>query len=140
MAQFGPGAQLAAQCPSVPTPDGWRPWVDTDGPIPVALTNRAQALAADPSAPLGTTESYPLPGVAVLIRVEPHVWGRDTQGTLVEGCFRTAIAYLPAAGTAPPTGVTPPSTGSGLAQAVGILTVVSLTVGTVATLAAWGSR
>ena len=71
MVQFGAGSALAAQCPVVPTPDGWKPWfLDTDGPVPEALLARAVALAADQSIPLGTTESFPLPGVTTLIRVE----------------------------------------------------------------------
>jgi hypothetical protein len=139
MAQFGAGAQLAAQCPVVPTPDGWRAWlVDADGPVPDALAQRARAIVADPTTPLGTTESYPLPGVTTLIRVEPRVWGRDEKGDLVEGCFRTAGIYLP--GGAPEgAGVKPPSS-SKWDRAITILTVASLAVGTAATLHGWSQR
>lgn len=133
MAQFGVGPELAAQCPSAPSPDGWRPWTDVDGPLPDALARRAQALADDQTLPLGATESYPLPGVTALIRIEPHVWRRDTQGNLVQGCFRAGLVYLPG-------GAVAPSTSSGLDRTVGVLTVVSLAVGTVATLATWGRK
>ena len=95
-------------------------------------------MAADQSVPLGTTESYPLPGVTVLIRVEPHVWGRDAQGALVQGCFRVSMAYLPI-GSAAAAGITAPSD-AGLSRTVGVLTVVSLAVGTTATLAAWAKK
>jgi hypothetical protein len=134
MAQFGAGAELAAQCPIVPPPDGWEPWTDANGPIPDALTQHAQALAAS-SALLGATESYPLPGVTTLIRIEPRVWNRDAQGNLVQGCFRTAAVYLPSAEAAA-TAVAP--TASDGSKVVTTLTVVSLVVGTVATLATWG--
>lgn len=138
MTQFGTGPQLAAQCPRPPTPDGWRPWTDADGPVPNALAKRAAALAAaDPaSVDLGATESFPLPGVTALIRVEPQAWSRDATGTLVEGCFRVGAIYLPAES---PAGGQPaaPSTDN-LTKTIGILTAVSLTVGTVATLATWG--
>lgn len=66
------------------------------------------------------------------------MWSRDSTGTLVEGCFRAAVVYLPAA--APPAaGVTAPA-GDNLSKTVGVLTVVSLAVGTAATLAAWGKK
>lgn len=133
---FGPGHDLAAHCPRVPTPDGWRPWIDADGPIPDALAKRAAALAADDAVPLGTTESFPLPGVVVLIRVEPRIWTRDEKGALVEGCFKAGVVFLPAIAVPPPGAFSHP----GLSQTVGVLTVVSLAVGTVATLATWGKR
>lgn len=135
MTQYGAGSALAAQCPRVTTPEGWRPWLeDADGPIPDSLSKRAQALSIDGSVSLGSTESYPLPGVTVLIRVEPRAWGRDNQGNLVEGCFRVGGIYLPTMAT--PTGaITPPSGGNDkLTKAVGILTATSLAVGTVATI------
>jgi hypothetical protein len=136
MAQFGSGSALAAQCPVAPIPDGWRAWGDPDGPIPDTLVKRAQAIVADTSVPLGATESYPLPGVTTLIRVEPRVWARDAQGNLVQGCFRSAGIFLPSGG-----GVTPPSTSSdSLSRTIGILTVASLAVGTAATLATWGRK
>jgi hypothetical protein len=134
MTQFGAGPQLAAQCPSVPPPDGWRAWVDADGPVPDALAARASALTADPTVPLGATESYPLPGVTTLLRVEPHAWGRDPQGNLTQGCFRATGVYLPS-GSAAGAGVTAPT--DGWAKPVEVLTAVSLAVGTAATLAAW---
>ena len=140
MAQFGPGQALAAQCQQVPTPAGWRPWADSDGPIPDALTARAQAMVADQSVALGATESYPLPGVTALVRVEPRVWLRDAQGALTEGCFRTAGVYLPIGTPAVAAAVTAPDSTSSLTKTIGILTAVSLVVGTVATLATWGSR
>jgi len=130
--QFGPGADLAAQCPQIPTPDGWRAWMDGDGPVPDALAKRATSVAADTSVPLGTTESYPLPGVVALIRVEPHAWARDAGGNLVQGCFRAGAIFLPS-GAAAGAGVTPPTDGT--SKVVGVLTVVSLAVGTVATIA-----
>jgi len=141
MAQFGPGSALAAQCPIAPIPNGWRAWSDADGPVPDALSARAQAVVADQAVPLGVTESYPLPGVTVLIRVEPRAWGRDAQGALVQGCFRSAGIFLPS-GTSAGGGVTPPSSGGdSLSRTVGILTAVSLVVGTAATVATWkGAR
>jgi hypothetical protein len=135
MAEFGPGSQLAARCSVAPIPDGWRPWTDADGPIPDALTKRTQAIVTDVSVPLGATESYPLPGVTALIRVEPRVWGRDEKGLLIEGCFRSAGIFLPS-GAAAGAGITPPEK-DGWSRAAGVLTVVSLAVGTAATLAAW---
>jgi hypothetical protein len=139
MAQFGAGSALAAQCPIVPTPDGYRPWADADGPIPDALAKRAQAISLDPSIPLGATESYPLPGVTTLIRIEPRVWGRDAQGNLVEGCFRTGGIFIPS-GSPSAAGITPPSTSSGIQKTIAVLTVASLAVGTAATIAAWKGR
>ena len=133
MAQFGAGPELAAQCPSVPSPGGWRPWTDADGPVPDALAQRALAVAGDLSAPLGMTESYPLPGVTTLIRIEPRVWSRDSQGNLVQGCFRAGSIYLPS-GTVAGDTVTPPVQTDSLSRTVGILTAVSLAVGTAATI------
>ena len=95
-------------------------------------------MVADQGVPLGTTESYPLPGVTTLIRVEPRVWNRDPQGTLVQGCFRSAGLYLPS-GSAAAAGITAPSD-AGLSRTVGVLTVVSLAVGTTATIAAWSKK
>lgn len=132
--QFGAGPDLAAQCPQAPVPDGWRNWVDADGPVPDALAKRATAIAADPNVPLGTTESYPLPGVTVLIRVEPQAWSRDAQGNLTQGCFRTGGVFLPS-GSAAAAGVTAPTSDASLSRTVGVLTAVSLAVGTVATVA-----
>lgn len=132
MAQFGAGSELAAQCPVASAPEGWRYWVDADGPVPDALGTRAKALAADTSVPLGTTESFPLPGVTSMLRVEPQTWGRDATGTLVQGCFRATGIYLP---TGTPEGVNAPSKWE---RAVTVLTVASLVVGIGATLATWG--
>lgn len=139
MTQFGAGPDLAAQCPRVASPDGWRAWTDADGPVPDALTKYAQAFTGS-SADLGATESYPLPGVTALLRVEPHVWGRDAQGALVEGCFRAAGIYLP--DTAPPgaEATTPPASTDNTSKIVGVLTIASLAVGTAATLASWGKK
>jgi hypothetical protein len=98
---------------------------------------RAQALSLDETVALGSTESYPLPGITTLIRVEPRVWGRDDQGNLVQGCFRTGGIFLPA-GAAEGAGVTAPESRSGWERAATVLTVASLAVGTVATLVTWG--
>jgi hypothetical protein len=133
MAQYGPGTDLAAQCPVVPNPEGWKIWTDADGPVPDALARRAAAVVSDQSVPLGTTESYPLPGVTALIRVEPRAWGRDASGALVQGCFRSAGVYLPSAAPPGAGAVAPPT--DGVSRAVGVLTAVSLAVGTVATIA-----
>src|SRR5271169_2146032 len=130
--QFGATSNLAAQCTQAPTPDGWRPWADSDGPTPDALTKRATALAADQAVPLGTTESFPLPGVITMIRVEPRVWGKDEKGNSVQGCFRTGSVYLPYAAAAG-AGIRPPQV-DGWSRAATYLTVASLSVGTVATL------
>lgn len=134
MAQYGAGTALAAQCPVVPAPNGWRPWApDSDGPIPDALAARAQAVAADATIPLGATESYPLPGVTTLIRVEPRVWGRDAAGNLVQGCFRTGGVFIPD-GAPDAAGITPPSTSSRAEKVITALTIASLSVGTIATV------
>lgn len=130
--QFGTDASLAAQCAQAPTPDGWRVWTDADGNKPDALVKRAAALTADQGVPLGTTESFPIPGNITMIRIEPHVWGRDDKGNLVQGCFRAAEVYLPA-GSAPGAGIRPPQV-DGWSRAATILTVASLSVGTVATV------
>ena len=137
---FGPGPQLAAQCPRVPTPDGWRPWTDEDGPIPVDLAKRAQAVSDDQNTPMGATESFPLPGVIALIRLEPRVWARDAQGNFMEGCFRATGVYLPGT-TTPVSQVTPPSEDSSpFAKTIGVLTVGSLAVGIIATIASWRKK
>lgn len=128
--QFGIGPELAAQCQQAPIPSGWKAWSDADGPVPEALAKRATAFAADPTIPLGSTESYPLPGVTTLIRIEPHAWGRDEKGELVQGCFRAGAIFLPALE------VSAPETGK-LDKIVGVLTAVSLAVGTAVTLATW---
>ena len=137
MAQFGAGSQLAAQCPPVTTPDGWRSWTDADGPVPDALAQRSAALAADQTVPLGTTESYPLPGVVTLVRIEPRVWSRDAQGALVQGCFRVGGLYLPEGSASVPAAA---ASSAGVEKAVGWLTAISLVVGTAATLATWGKK
>jgi hypothetical protein len=136
MVQFGAGADLAAQCPAAPIPDGWSPWSDENGPIPDGLAARAQAVANDATIALGATESYPLPGVTALIRVEPRVWGKDTGGNLVQGCFRVGGVFLPTE-----TGdVTPPTTVDKTTKIIATLTVVSLVVGTAATLHSWSDK
>jgi hypothetical protein len=132
--RFGVGPEFSAQCPRAEVPDGWRAWVpEVDGPVPEALTKRAAAFAADPTIPLGSTESYPLPGVTVLLRVEPRIWSRDAQGNLIEGCFRSESGIF-----LPTEGVTPPEKGGGWERAIAVLTVASLAVGTAATLYSWG--
>jgi hypothetical protein len=132
---FGVGPELAAQCPRVSPPDGWRPWTDADGPLPEALAKRAQAVAGDTAVALGATESYPLPGVTALIRVEPHSWGRNEKGALVQGCFRAGVIFLPSA----PSGsaVTPPQE-VGAGKIIAGLTVTSLAVGILVSLASLG--
>ena len=133
MAQFGADPALAAHCPTAPTPDGWREWVpESSGPIPDALLKRAQALVDDATVPLGATESYPLPGVTTLIRVEPRVWSRDAQGNLEQGCFRSAGIYLPEVPV-----ITPPSSDK-TNTLVGWLTAASLAVGIGATIFSMG--
>jgi hypothetical protein len=131
---FGVGPELAAQCPRVPPPDGYRPWADADGPIPEELAKRALTLSGDQSIPLGSTESYPLPGVTTLIRVEPHTWGRDASGNLVEGCFRAGAVFLPGESS------TSTPTSSKLDRVVGILTAASLAIGIVAAIATRGKK
>jgi hypothetical protein len=138
MAQFGVGPELAAQCPSIAPLIGYRPWTSVDGPIPDALAARAMAAAADLSVDLGATESFPLPGVIAVIRVEPHVWGPDTQGALVEGCFRAGGVYLPVGDAQQE--ISTPTSADSLSKTIAILTAVSLAVGTIATLASWRAR
>lgn len=96
-----------------------------------------QAIVDNASMSLGSTESYPLPGVTALVRLEPHVWARDAQGALVQGCFRSAGVYLPEGSSG---GLSPPDEGSSLSKTIAVLTVASLAVGTAATLATWGKR
>lgn len=134
--QFGDGPEFAARCPIAPVPDGYRPWTDADGPVPEALTKRAVALAGDPGISLGATESYPLPGVVALMRVEPRIWRRGAQDSLIEGCFRSTVLFLPS-GAAAGAGITPPSESDRTAKIVGVLTAISLVVGTVATITHW---
>jgi hypothetical protein len=93
-------------------------------------------MAADASIPLGTTESYPLPGVTTLIRIEPHVWGRDPQGTLVQGCFRAGGIYLPSGTPEGTAGITPPE--SKINKAITVFTLASLVAGTIATVSSLG--
>jgi hypothetical protein len=131
MAQFGVGPELAAQCPRVPVPDGWRAWLESDGPIPDALAKRSRALVDDQAIPLGTTESYPLPGVVTLIRIEPHIWSRSDGGELVQGCFRAGGIYLPS-GAPSAEGIM--ASESSTNKLIAGLTVVSLGVGIVATV------
>ncbi|MFZ1005936.1 MAG: hypothetical protein WAN65_03810, partial [Candidatus Sulfotelmatobacter sp.] len=69
-----------------------------------------------------------------LIRVEPRVWGHDAQGNSIQGCFRAVGAYRPSDETPTPGAVTPPVPDSSLNRTVGIFTVVSLAVGTIATV------
>jgi hypothetical protein len=137
MAQFGAGPQFAAQCPRARSPDGWRPWIpDLDGPVPPPLAARATALAGDGATPLGATESFPLPGVTALLRVEARAWLRGADGSLTEGCFRVGGVYLPA--DSPPAG--PPRSrdgGGSWTRTVAILTAVSLGVSLLATLSSW---
>lgn len=133
MTQFGAGPDFAAQCPRVTVPEGWRAWVSMDGPIPETLSQRMTALAAD--APLGATENFQIPGVTTLLRVEPHAWSQDeSTGELVQGCFRGVSVYLP---TGAPTTDTVPPKEEGFSTTTKIiagLTVVSLTVGIIATV------
>jgi hypothetical protein len=139
MAQFGPGAPLAAQCPQVSVPDGWRAWTDADGPLPPALLARAQAIANDTSVVPGATESFPLPGVTTLLRLEPRDWMRDDQGNLIEGCFRVTGIYLPLPATSSTQAPSASAPEDKVSKTVGVLTVVSLAVGILGSLAAWGT-
>jgi len=126
MVVYGSGPAYAAQCPAPVIPAGYRYWnPDIDGPVPAPLAARAQAVASDQTVPLGATESFPLPGVTVLIVCEPHAWSTDAAGNAVEGCFHGATVFLPT-GAAPPAAPTAPSS---LSTAVGVLTLVSLVAG-----------
>lgn len=135
--RFGPGSQLAAQCTPVAPPSGWRPWTpDLDGPLPPALAAHVNdlALADDAQVPLGTTETFPLPGVTALIRVEPRLWQNGEPG-----CFRAGAVYLPAFTTE--TVVAPTAKDrTKLEVTIAVLTVASLTVGTIATLSSLSRR
>lgn len=106
--------------------------------MPDVLAKRSKSLVDDQSVPLGTTESYPLPGVTTLIRVEPHMWGRDEGGNLIQGCFRAAGVYLPSA--APSVESIKAPAMSRTTKLIGGLTVVSLSVGIIATAASLKKR
>jgi len=133
MAQFGAGPQFAAQCPRAPWLVGFRPWTDADGPVPAPLAARATALAGDSTVALDTTESFPLPGVTALVRVEARPWLRGADGSLAEGCFRVGGVYLPI--DSPPTA--PARRDEGWSRTVAILTAASLGVGLLATVSSW---
>ncbi|RPH62420.1 MAG: hypothetical protein EHM89_05620 [Acidobacteria bacterium] len=91
----------------------------------------------DPAVPLGTTESYPLPGVTTLIRLEPHSWSRNSDGDLVQGCFRAGGIYLPS-GSPSAEGITAPESSTN--KLIGGLTIVSLAVGIAATVASFKDK
>jgi len=139
MAQFGTGPQFAAQCPRVDAPDGWRAWLDTDGPVPDALAQRARAMAADASVAMGASENFPLPGVVALLRVEPRVWVRDSSNALVEGCFRVGAVYLPSESPATVQAPAVADVESVWTKAAAILTAVTLGTGIIATLSSWAA-
>jgi tetratricopeptide (TPR) repeat protein len=65
---FGPGAQLAAQCPRSPTPDGWRLWTDEDGPVPDELAKRALAISEKALGPDHPDVATSLNNLALLYR------------------------------------------------------------------------
>jgi hypothetical protein len=94
-------------------------------------------LVEDQGVPLGTTESFPLPGVTTLIRVEPTIWMRDKGGQLIQGCFRSGGIYLPENAPAA-SGITAPE--STQSKIIGALTIASLSVGTLATVASLRKR
>lgn len=103
--------------------------------MPPDLLERSRQVA---ESPIGTTESFPIPGVTTLIRSEPHVWGYDDSGALVKGCFQSGGVYVP---TGHETVIAPERSGpSRLEITVGVLTVLSLAVGTAATLSAWKKK
>ena len=141
--QFGAGPHLAEQCAPLPPPDGYRPWVTgIDGPMSAELRARAERFVAEE--PIGTTLvsggpsfAYPL----VLIRSEPQIWRENADGSISRGCFQASAVYVPYTATER---VTPPSTAfrgpTKLEITVGVLTVVSLTVGTLVTLSSWKKR
>ncbi len=106
--------------------------------MPDVLAKRSKGLVDDQSVPLGTTESYPLPGVTTLIRVEPHMWSRDETGNLIQGCFRSAGIYLPSA--APSVESITAPTMSRTTKLIGGLTVVSLAAGIIATAVSLRNR
>jgi len=83
-------------------------------------------MIGDQALPLGSTSSYPLPGVVTLIRLEPHTWRRNVDGQLEQGCFRSASVYLPEAER-----VEAPE--SPTSKLINRLTIASLAVGIVAT-------
>lgn len=95
-------------------------------------------MVANQSLPLGSTESFALPGITALLRVETHPWARGDDGQHVQGCFRVADVYLPADEPHRESVVAPAQSVDGLAKTIGVLTVVSLVVGTATTLAQWG--
>ena len=107
--------------------------------MPDDLLARSQALVADTAIPLGTTESYPLPGVTTLMRVEPSLWGRSN-GDVVQGCFRSTGIYLPSKAPLVKSTEEKKEGISPTTKLIGGLTVVSLTVGIIATVASLRKR
>jgi hypothetical protein len=100
---------------------------------------RSKALVDDPAIPLGTTESYPLPGVTTLMRVEPSLWGR-VGSDLVQGCFRSAAIYVPAQSALVKSIEEKKEGISQTTKLIGGLTIVSLTVGIIATVTSLRKR
>lgn len=137
--QFGADPRLATQCVLLPPPSGYRPWVaGIDGPMPPELRERARRFAAEEplGATLATSSSTHPP---VLIQVEPQIWQENADGSVSRGCFQVGAIYVPFTAAEK---VAPPATPSRtkLEVAVGVLTVVSLTVGTLVTLSSWRKK
>jgi len=112
MVQFGQGQSYAANCPPFPAPPaGYRVWnTQTDGPVPTAAVQDAQALAGNMQLPLGYADTIYVNGIPLIVRVDPHPWTTDAEGNVIPGCYHGATVYTP---TSPGQGVVPPSSGGG---------------------------
>jgi hypothetical protein len=98
MTAFGVGPQFAANCPPTPAPPtGYVVWQEhVHGPVPAAVALRAKAIAFDMSFALGYAENFPIAGVTLILRVDPHTWTTGAGGQIVAGCFHGVTVYVPA--------------------------------------------
>ena len=136
--QFGADPRLAEQCTPLPPPEGYRPWVTgIDGPISPELRARAERFAVEE--PVGAVLATRIYGPSILIRSEPQIWRENADGSVSRGCFQVGAVYVPST-TVEKVTLPPASSMSKLEVAVGVLTVISLTVGTVVTLSSWKKK
>jgi hypothetical protein len=120
--QYGVGPSFAAQCPPTPAPPtGYRVWTPHDGPVPASVIEVAKRLAYDMSKPLGTSESVPIPGMTVIVRLDPHTWTTGPGGQHLAGCFHGATVYLPDHHILPPS---TPSRGARVVEGLSLLSII----------------